>query len=87
MTDTPKTLAERLAESVASRENELQDYDISIGIHEAAIAEIDADHADNPDMAEFRIKLDADLTETRKQRARAQLLLNAVQAQLAFTAE
>lgn len=83
MTDTPQTMPEILAQSIAGRESEVMMYQININNYVAAIADIDANHAGDPDMAEFRARLDTDLAATRREQKRAQLMLDAARLHLA----
>lgn len=77
---------DQLAERRESREREVQDYDINIGTIEAAIAEIDANHTDDPNLMAYRSGLVSDLEATRRERAKANLLLTALDAQIAALA-
>lgn len=82
MTDAPLTREQILAQSIASREYEVMMYQINIDNYIAAIASIDANHGTDPDMVEFRARLDKDLTDTRREQGRAQLMLEAASEQL-----
>lgn len=75
---------EQLTERREARAKEVQDYDINIGTLEAAIAEINDNHPDDPVLAAYRDStLALHLEQSQQQRAIANLLLTALDAQIA----
>lgn len=83
MAEAAPSMSEILTASIAARENEVMMYQININNYVAAIANIDANHSDDPDMAEFRARLDGDLTATKREQKKSQLMLDAAVQQLA----
>lgn len=75
---------DQLTERREARAKEVQDYDINIGTLEAAIAEINDNHPDDPVLTAYRDNtLMLHLEQSQQQRAIANLLLTALDAQIA----
>lgn len=75
---------EQLTERREARAKEVQDYDINIGTLEAAIAQINDNHPDDAVLTAYRDNtLMLHLEQSQQQRAIANLLLTAIDAQIA----
>lgn len=72
------TKLEILTNAKAAREQEVLEYQINADSYVLAIEQI----AENPDMQEFKAHLNSLLASTRKEQAKAQLMLDVINIQL-----
>jgi len=73
---------EILLSALAGRDTELLGYQINIDNYTLAIAKIEADYADNEDLAAFREELQARLNEEKRQQLRCRIIRDVIADQL-----
>lgn len=69
-----------LAEAFKMRENEVMMYQINIDNYSMAIAEIGI--SDDPDLIEFKSKLEELLSSEKREQKKAQIIMQVIQKQL-----
>ena len=74
---------ETLQSALAAREEEIDGYQINIDNYIRAIAEINAEHADNPAMVEFRDRLAEMLEGHKTEQLKAIIIRDVIADQLA----
>jgi hypothetical protein len=76
------TKTETLQSALAGREDEILGYQINIDNYVRAIEKINAEHADNPAMIEFRDKLADLLQSSRTEQLKAIIIRDVIADQL-----
>ena len=74
---------EILKQALTARHAEVDEYQINIDNYTRAIAKIEAEHADNPDMLEFRDKLAGLLKSSKTEQLKAIIILDVIAEQVA----
>jgi hypothetical protein len=72
-----------LSDSAQMRRRDVEHYQINIDNYRAAIAEIDAQYGDNPDMLQFREHLGNLLKSSIVEQTKEKIMLSVIERQLA----
>lgn len=72
-----------LKPALAARNSEILDYQINIDNYTRAIAKIDAEHADNPAMVEFKTRLQDLLESSKTEQLKAIIIRDVIAEQIA----
>lgn len=72
-----------LKPALEGRNREIFDYQINIDNYTRAIAKIDAEHADNPAMVEFKTKLQELLESSKTEQLKAIIIRDVISEQIA----
>jgi|TARA_Y100000015_G_scaffold18256_1_gene17615 SMC interacting uncharacterized protein involved in chromosome segregation len=76
------TKLETLQSALAPREDEILNYQVNIDNYTRAIAKIDAEHADNPAMADFRNQLSKLLDSSKIEQLKAIIIRDVIAEQI-----
>ena len=71
-----------LESALHARDEELLVYQINIDNYRLAVAKINTEHADEPDLIAFRDELQCRLDEERRQQSRAQIIRDVIAEQV-----
>lgn len=74
---------EFLATAITARNNEIDEYQVNIDNFARAIVKIDAEHASNPAMIEFRDRLASMLESNKTEQLKAIIIRDVIAEQLA----
>lgn len=74
--------SEILQSALAGRHQEILEYQINIDNYTRAIAKIDADYADRPDLADFREHLQNLLTSSKLEQTKSIIIRDVITEQL-----
>jgi hypothetical protein len=77
-----QTTTDILSESAKDREKDIALYQINIDNYRAALADIEANHKDDPDMATFADQLRGLLKSSIIEQRKEQIMLNAIKTNL-----
>lgn len=72
-----------LKPALVARNSEILDYQINIDNYTRAIAKIDAEHADNPAMVEFKERLQDLLESSKTEQLKAIIIRDVIAEQIA----
>jgi len=82
MNNLQTTRQETLRAAAEGRRNEVMNYQINIDNFRLAIAKINSEHADNPDMVAFAASLKDLLTSSLREQLKEQIMLEVIEEQL-----
>ncbi len=71
-----------LTEAATHREREVMHHQINIDNYRLALAEIAKNHADNADLAEFAVQLEALLSSSIREQSKERIMLTVIRQQL-----
>lgn len=77
-----KERLEILSSATVQREREVMHHQINIDNYRLAIAEVQANHADDADMVEFAARLEELLASSIREQAKEKLMLKVIKSQL-----
>ena len=83
MTDSQPTKLELLTQNAEMRRASIQAYQMNIDNYALAVADINENFADDPEMQAFKTRLEELLVTERREQGKERIMLRALEAQIA----